>query len=249
MRFAALIEYDGSEFCGWQRQPHAPSVQETVERAISMVADHPVATICAGRTDTGVHALGQVIHFDSDAEREMRSWLLGTNANLPASVVVKKIITVDNRFHARFSALSRTYRYIIFNDNVRSALLVNRATWEHRPLSEQQMRTAAEYLCGKHDFTSFRALACQAKNPVREISEFKVIRQGSLVIIEVCANGFLHHMVRNLAGLLMTIGKGEYPPEWALDVLVRRDRACASVTAPAQGLYLMSVQYEPDYEI
>ena len=247
MRFAALIEYDGSEFCGWQRQPHAPSVQTMVEQAISSVADHPVATICAGRTDTGVHALGQVIHFDTDAQREMRSWLLGINANLPASIVIKKIIQVDDQFHARFSALSRSYRYIINNDTVRSALLVNRATWEHRPLSEQHMQQAASYLVGKHDFTSFRALACQAKNPIREITHFNVARQGTLVIIDISANGFLHHMVRNLAGVLMSVGKLENPPEWAQEVLQRKDRAGAGVTAPAQGLYLMSVQYDSRY--
>ena len=247
MRFAALIEYEGSEFCGWQRQPHAPSVQAAVEQAISAVADQPIATICAGRTDTGVHALGQVIHFDSDAQRSMRSWLLGINANLPASVVIKKIMPVDDQFHARFSAVSRSYRYIINNDTVRSALLMKRATWEHRPLFEQYMQQAASYLLGEHDFTSFRALACQAKNPVREITHFSVVREGTLIIIDISANGFLHHMVRNLAGVLMSVGKRENPPEWALKVLQRKDRACAGVTAPAQGLYLMSVQYDPSY--
>ena len=249
MRFAALIEYDGSEFCGWQRQPHAPSVQQTVEQAISTVADHTVTTICAGRTDTGVHALGQVIHFDSDAQRELRSWLLGINANLPPSVAIKKVVPVDNRFHARFSALSRSYRYIINNEPVRSALLANRATWEHRPLTVEYMQEATAYLQGEHDFTSFRALACQAKNPVRTITKFAVEREGDLVIIEVCANGFLHHMVRNLAGVLMSIGKREYPPEWAREVLARRDRAYGGVTAPAQGLYLMSVQYDSSYAL
>lgn len=249
MRYAALVEYDGSEFCGWQRQRHAPSVQETVEQAISSVANHSIGTVCAGRTDTGVHALGQVIHFETNANRELRSWLLGINANLPGSVVIKKIVPVDDTFHARFSALSRSYRYVINNDQVRSALLVNRATWERSPLAEAYMRAATNYLLGKHDFTSFRALACQANNPIREITHLSVLREGSLVTIDVSANGFLHHMVRNLAGVLISIGKGEFPPEWAQEVLLRKDRSCAGVTAPAQGLYLMSVQYDLKYKI
>ena len=249
MRFAALIEYDGSEFNGWQRQPHAPSVQEVVECAISAVANHEVGTQCAGRTDAGVHATGQVIHFETNVQRDMRSWLLGVNSNLPAAVVVKNIISVDDQFHARFSALSRTYRYIINNDVVRSALLANRAAWEHTSLLEDKMRVAASYLLGKHDFTSYRALACQAKSPIREITQFSVVRTGSLITIDVTANGFLHHMVRNLVGVLISIGKCEHSPEWAYEVLQRKDRSCAGVTAPAQGLYLLSVQYDPKYPI
>ena len=249
MRYAALVEYDGSDYCGWQRQPHAPSVQETVEQAISSVANHQIGTVCAGRTDTGVHALGQVIHFETNADRELRSWLLGINANLPESVAIKKIVPVDNTFHARFSAQSRSYRYIINNDQVRSALLVNRATWERSPLNEEHMLAATDYLVGEHDFTSFRALACQAKNPIREITHFSVLREGCLVTIDISANGFLHHMVRNLAGVLISIGKGEFPAEWAQEVLLRNDRSCAGVTAAAHGLYLMSVQYDAKYKI
>ena len=249
MRYAALIEYDGSEFNGWQRQPHAPSVQEAVERAISTVANHEIGTQCAGRTDTGVHATGQVIHFETNAQRDLRSWLLGINSNLPATVAVKKIIPVDDQFHARFSAITRSYRYIINNDEMRSALLANRATWEFAPLREDQMRVAASFLLGRHDFSSYRALACQAKNPIREISEFLVTRTDKLITIDVTANGFLHHMVRNLVGVLISIGKNEHPPEWAREVLLRKDRSCAGVTAPAQGLYLLSVQYDPKYSI
>ena len=249
MKFAAIIEYDGSQFCGWQRQPHAPSVQQQLEQAISTVADVEVGVACAGRTDTGVHALGQVIHFETHARRTLRSWLLGINANLPPTIVVKSIIPVDDDFHARFSARSRTYRYVIINEPVRSALLANRATWERLPLDESLMQQAAQHLVGEHDFTSYRALGCQAKSPVRQISYLSVERQGSLVSIEVSANGFLHHMVRNLAGVLMSIGKKEHTPSWARQVLEVRDRACGGITAPPQGLYFIKVEYDPRYSI
>ena len=249
MRFAGIVEYDGSDFCGWQRQSHAPSVQETVERAISLVANHEIGIACAGRTDTGVHALGQVMHFDTNAQRELRSWLLGINANLPPSVVLRSIKPMPEDFHARFSALSRTYRYIITNEKVRPALLAKRAVWERLPLHADLMQEGANYLVGEHDFTSFRALACQAKSPVREISNLRVYREGTLVIMDVTANGFLHHMVRNLAGVLMSIGKNEYSPQWAQQVLMSKDRTCGGVTAPAQGLYFMSVQYEQKYQL
>ncbi|MBL4702807.1 MAG: tRNA pseudouridine(38-40) synthase TruA [Phycisphaeraceae bacterium] len=249
MKFAGIVEYDGSDFCGWQRQSHAPSVQETVERAISLVANHEVGIACAGRTDTGVHALGQVMHFETNAQRDMRSWLLGINSNLPRSVVIRSISQMPDDFHARFSALSRTYRYIISNEKVRPALLANRAAWERVTLDETRMQAAANTLVGKHDFTSFRALACQAKSPIREITRLTIHRQGSLVILDVTANGFLHHMVRNLAGVLMSIGKNENPPQWTKEVLTKKDRSLAGVTAPPQGLYFLSVQYDPKYKI
>ena len=249
MKFAVIIEYDGSPYNGWQRQSHVTTVQELVESAISAVADHETGVICAGRTDTGVHALQQVIHFETIAERSLRSWLLGINANLPPSIVAKQVIPVPDDFHARFSAQSRTYRYMIINQLVRSALLANRATWERLPLDETLMNQACEYLIGKHDFTSYRALGCQAKSPVREISRLQVTREGPLVTIEVTANGFLHHMVRNLAGVLMSIGKKENPPIWAQQVLDKKDRACGGVTAPAQGLYFLAVEYDSRYSI
>mgnify|MGYP003641222011 FL=1 len=249
MKFAGIVEYDGSDFCGWQRQSHAPSVQAAVEKAISQVANHETGIACAGRTDTGVHALGQVIHFETNAQRELRSWLLGVNSNLPRSVVLRSIKPVPEDFHARFSALSRSYRYIISNENVRPALLANRAAWEYSPLDVGLMQAGAKFLVGEHDFTSFRALACQAKSPVRKISRLNVQREGKLVIIDVTANAFLHHMVRNLAGVLMSIGKKEYSPEWAQQVLINRDRSCAGVTAQAQGLYFVSVQYDPKYQL
>ena len=249
MRYAGIVEYDGSEFCGWQRQSHAPSVQEAVERSISMVANHEIGIACAGRTDTGVHALGQVIHFDTNAHRDMRSWLLGINANLPAAIVLKSIKQVPEGFHARFSAISRSYRYVIVNESVRSALLANRAVWERVSLDELRMQEAAQYLIGQHDFTSYRALACQAKSPIREIYSLNVSRQGSLIIIDVRANGFLHHMVRNVAGVLMSIGKCEYSPQWAQEVLFKKDRSCGGITAPAHGLYLISVEYDSQFAI
>ncbi len=249
MKFAGIVEYDGSDFCGWQRQSHVPSVQEAVERAISLVANHEVGIACAGRTDTGVHALGQVMHFETNAQRELRSWLLGINSNLPRSVVLRSIKLMSEDFHARFSALSRSYRYIIANEKVCPALLANRAAWEYTPLNAELMQAGANYLVGEHDYTSFRALACQAKSPVRNISHLSVQREGALVVIDVTANGFLHHMVRNLAGVLMSIGKNEYPPEWVQEVLMRKDRSCGGVTAQAQGLYFMSVEYDPKYQL
>ena len=247
MKFAGVVEYDGSRYSGWQRQSHVLTVQQVVETAISAVANHEVGIACAGRTDTGVHGLGQVIHFETNAQRSLRSWLLGINANLPADIVLKKIQPVPDGFHARFSALSRAYRYVIYNQPVRSALLSNRACWERLILNAELMQQAAEYLIGEHDFTSYRALACQAKSPVRTIKTLSVKREGELIIIDVAANGFLHHMVRNLSGVLMSIGKQEHEPVWAQQVLQKKDRACGGVTAPAQGLYFMSVQYEAKY--
>ncbi len=249
MKFAGIVEYDGSDFCGWQRQSHAPTVQQAVESAISQVADHEVGTICAGRTDTGVHALAQVIHFETNAERSLRSWLLGINANLPPSIVFKNILLMPDDFHARFSARARSYRYVIYNAAVRPALLHKRACWERLALDETRMQQAANYLTGEHDFTSYRALACQAKNPVRTITRLEITREGCLVIIDVTANGFLHHMVRNLSGVLISIGKGEHATQWSQQVLMKKDRACAGVTAAAQGLYFISVEYDARFQI
>ncbi len=249
MKFAGIVEYDGSDFCGWQRQSHVPSVQEAVERAISLVANHEVGIACAGRTDTGVHALGQVIHFETNAQRELRSWLLGINSNLPRSVVLRSIKRMPEEFHARFSALSRSYRYIISNETVRPALLANRAAWEYAPLDVDLMQAGAKHLVGENDYTSFRALACQAHSPVREIMHLGVQREGTLVIMDVTANGFLHHICLLYTGVLMSIGKKENPPEWARDVLLKKDRSCGGVTAQAQGLYFMSVQYDAMYQL
>ena len=249
MKYAAIVEYDGSAYSGWQRQSHAPSLQARVEEAVSAVADHALSVQCAGRTDAGVHALGQVIHFETHAERPLRSWLLGINSNLPSNIAVKKVTPVPEDFHARFSATARSYRYIINNEPVRSAILANRAVWEFQPLDVAKMSQASRFLIGRHDFTSYRALACQAKSAVREVTHFEVVRQGQLILLDITANAFLHHMVRNIAGVLISIGKGEHEPEWANEVLQRKDRSCGGVTAPAEGLYLVSVHYASHYQI
>jgi tRNA pseudouridine38-40 synthase len=249
MRIACAVEYDGSGFCGWQRQDHARSVQGDVEAALSKVADHEVRVICAGRTDSGVHASWQIIHFDSQAERSERSWVLGTNANLPDDASLLWAREVDGDFHARFSAQARSYRYVIFNRDVPSALLHRRATWVHQALDVSRMREGARYLLGEHDFSSFRALACQAKSPVRTIHRLDIRRSGAYLYLDVEANAFLHHMVRNIAGVLMAVGRGVHNSHWVQDILNKRDRTQGGVTAPASGLYLVGVRYPQKYGI
>lgn len=249
MRIALGIEYDGSRFCGWQRQPHASSVQAALEAALSVVADHPVAVVCAGRTDTGVHATAQVVHFESDAPRNMRSWILGTNSNLPPEVCVTWAQPVAEDFHARFGATGRRYRYIILNRIMRPALLRQRVSWDYRPLDAAQMVEAGQILVGKHDFSSFRALACQAKSPVREVTSLEIHRSGEFIYLDIAANAFLHHMVRNIAGTLMTVGCGERPISWVEEVLAVRDRTLGGVTAPADGLYLVQVSYPEHFGV
>ena len=249
MRLALGIEYDGTDFSGWQRQAGARTVQECVERALSAVADHAVHVICAGRTDAGVHALGQVVHFDSDARRSLRSWVLGANVNLTGDVSVLWAREAVQDFHARFSARARHYRYVILNRETRPALGRHRASWYHRPLDERAMAQASAHLVGEHDFSSFRALACQAKHPVRTVQRLDVERRGDYLYIDVVANAFLHHMVRNIAGVLIAIGAGEHEPLWAQQVLEARDRTLGGVTAPARGLYLMGVEYPAQFSL
>ena len=249
MRIALAVEYDGSPFCGWQYQDHSPSVQETVEKALSKVANHFVRVTCAGRTDTGVHATEQIIHFDTEAVREDHQWVFGANANLPDSISILWARRVSDAFHARFSAIRRRYRYAILNRRIRPALLAHRVVWEYRPLDVARMLEAATYLIGEHDFSSYRALACQAKSPVRTLYQLDVKRQGELISLDLEANAFLHHMVRNIAGVLMTIGAGEQAPGWAKEVLERRDRTLGGVTAPAGGLYLTGVEYPDEFEL
>ncbi len=248
MRIALGIEYAGNDFFGWQIQPHARSVQGCVEAALSKVANHPVTVVCAGRTDTGVHALGQVVHADVTAQRTTRSWCLGTNTNLPQDISILWTKEVDEHFHARFSAQVRHYRYVILNRLSRPALLAKRVTWEYRrTLDIGRMQAASHYLLGTHDFSSYRATACQAKSPVRTILRLIVYKSSEKVIIEISANAFLHHMVRNIAGVLMTIGSGEQPPEWARTVLEARDRKAGDITASAAGLYFCHVDYPAPY--
>ncbi len=245
MRVALGIEYDGSNFCGWQSQRGVRTVQATLEQALSKVANHVVKVTTAGRTDAGVHAAAQVVHFDTTAVRSERSWVFGCNANLPPDVVIGWAQPVAETFHARFSALARHYRYVILNRRVRPAIVHRRVTWSCHPLTIATMREAAAYLVGEHDFSSFRAKACQAKNPVRTVYSLKVLREADWVVIDISANGFLHHMVRNIAGVLMAVGEGKYPPYWVEEVLQARCRAKGGVTAPPEGLYLVGVDYPP----
>jgi len=247
-RLAIGIEYDGTAYNGWQIQPHAPSIQNALNQAITRVADEPVACVGAGRTDTGVHASGQVAHFDTLAFRSARSWLLGINSNLPADVSVLWVVPVAAEFHARYSARSRSYRYVILNRQVRSALERHRAWWVRDPLDIDKMRQAAEYLLGEHDFSSFRAAGCQAHSPIRTMSDFQVSGVGERIVIECTANAFLHHMVRNLVGSLVRVGSGRESAHWIAEVLASRDRKVAGITAPASGLTLTHVGY-PDFSL
>jgi len=250
MRIALGIEYDGSGFKGWQLQRHGVrTVQGELEAALQRVAAHPVRVSCAGRTDTGVHAVGQVVHFDTTASRQPRNWILGSNVNLPGDVAVQWAREVDNDFHARFSAQSRRYRYLILNRPTRSSLLAGRATWIHRALDAAAMHQAGQALVGTHDFSSYRALGCQAKSPVRTVHSLDVVRYGELIELSVHANAFLHHMIRNIAGVLITIGRGEQPPVWATTVLEHRDRTRGGVTAPPDGLYFERVWYPEHYQL
>lgn len=240
------VEYDGSRFFGFQRQRQQPTVQQVLEAALGSVADHPVTVHCAGRTDTGVHAICQVAHFDTDVERSERAWVLGCNSHLPAGASVLWVRPAAPGFHARFSARARTYRYRILNRWTRPGLLAGRVSWERRRLDAERMNAAARVLVGEHDFSSFRAPGCQARHAVRTVRSIDVQRAGNEVIIEITANAFLYHMVRNIAGTLIEIGAGKRPKEWVGDVLDRRRRAEAGVTAPPDGLYLVAVEY-PDH--
>ncbi|MEJ2060285.1 MAG: tRNA pseudouridine(38-40) synthase TruA [Gammaproteobacteria bacterium] len=249
MRIALGVEYDGSDFCGWQSQDGVRTVQDVVETAVGKVAAHTVKVVCAGRTDTGVHATSQVIHFETESERSERSWVLGTNANLPADVAIHWARVVPEDFHARFAARSRRYRYVICNRWVRPALLRGRVTWMHHELDAGLMQQGADHLVGEHDFSTFRALACQAKSPVRHMYRIDVHRVGEFIYIDLHANAFLHHMVRNIAGVLMTVGRGEQPPAWVGELLQLRNRTLGGVTAPPDGLYLVDVEYDANYRL
>jgi len=249
MRYALGIEYDGAGFFGWQRQSHASSVQQSVEDALGAVADHPVTVICAGRTDTGVHARGQVVHFDSPSERSERQWVLGINSNLPDAVRVLWVRAVDDSFHARFGAHSRSYRYSIMNRWVRPAIGVAYYGWCRDALDAGLMHEAAQSLSGRHDFSAFRSAGCSAQHAIREVSEISVTRQGDIVSIDITANAFLYHMVRNIVGSLIAVGRGEETVEWFNGVFKGGDRKLAGVTADAQGLCFMSVRYDPKYKL
>lgn len=243
MRIVLGLEYDGTGYVGWQRQKSGTGVQEVLELALSSVADETVSAVCAGRTDAGVHASGQVAHFDTDARRSDRGWLLGINANLPDDVNVRYVQGSAKDFHARFSATSRSYRYLILNQPVRSALNRRHAWWVYEELHVTNMHEAAQQLLGRHDFSAFRASGCQAPTPVREVKRLSVEKHGNLIVISVTANAFLQHMVRNIVGSLVAVGKGERDVQWLRDVLQLADRTQAGMTAPAQGLTLVDVAY------
>ncbi|MGM0563419.1 MAG: tRNA pseudouridine(38-40) synthase TruA [Pseudomonadota bacterium] len=249
MRIALGIEYDGTAYHGWQRQQNGISVQQVLEEALSRVADSEVLLHCAGRTDTGVHATQQVVHFDSEARRSERNWVLGANANLPRDVSVRWARQVGDDFHARFSAESRRYRYVILSRFARSALWANRATWTHKRLDGERMQRAAQHLVGRHDFSSYRAVHCQAKSPVRTLHSLAVSQRGGFTVIDVHGDGFLHHMVRNIAGVLMAIGAGEAELDWSREVLEHRDRRLGGVTAPPRGLYFVHAAYPERFEL
>lgn len=243
MRMAAILEYDGAAFSGWQRQPHAPSVQAVVEDALSKVADGAVTVTVAGRTDAGVHATAQVIHFDTPVARSAHGWLRGANSNLPRGIAVLWVGEVADDFHARYGAIEREYRYVILNRPVRPTYLAGRVTHDYRAIDVDRMNAGARLLVGTHDFNAYRAAECQAKSPVRELRHLAIERNGELVAITAAANAFLHHMVRNLAGVLLAIGAGERAPAWAREILESRDRTQGGITAPPDGLYLTRVTY------
>ena len=244
MRIALGIEYDGTDFSGWQRLTHGSTVQGALERALSLVAATPIVVTCAGRTDAGVHGRCQVVHFDTDVPRNMRSWVLGGCANLPDSVAVLWAQPVAEDFHARFVALSRRYRYIILNRPVRPALHARYVAWERLPLDAERMHAAAASLIGEHDFTTFRAMSCQAKHPRRRIMSLSVRREDEHVIVEIEANAFLHHMVRNIVGSLLPIGRGEQAVAWTAELLAARNREIAGPTAAAAGLTFIGPRYD-----
>lgn len=244
MRIALGIEYDGTDFLGWQRLTHGNTVQGVLEQALSKVAAQPVEVTCAGRTDAGVHGRCQVVHFDAPVERGMRGWLLGATSNLPHSVAVLWAQPVAEDFHARFSARSRRYRYTIFNRPVRAALDARYVTWERLPLDAARMHDAAQALVGEHDFSAFRAISCQATHPRRCVLAVGVRREGGQVIVEIEANAFLHHMVRNIVGSLLPVGRGEQPVEWIAGLLAGRNREVAGPTAPSSGLTFIGPRYE-----
>ena len=249
-RIALGIEYKGARYRGWQRQESGvPSVQAALEKALSQVAAEPVSLMCAGRTDAGVHASGQVVHFDTRVERPLKAWIMGGNANLPPDISVTWARVMPAEFHARFKAFARRYRYVIYNDPIRPAHLAEEVTWNHRPLDVARMREAAAHLVGTHDFTSFRAVQCQAKSPIKTLHHLRVIEHGRFIVLDIRANAFLHHMVRNFAGVLMTIGAGEREPGWVAEVLAARDRRAGGVTAHPYGLYLVQVEYPPEFEL
>ncbi|CNI08782.1 tRNA pseudouridine synthase A [Yersinia aldovae] len=243
LKIALGIEYNGSRYFGWQRQLDVVSVQASLEAALSKVANEPIGVLCAGRTDTGVHATGQVVHFVTHAVRKDAAWTMGVNTHLPPDIAVRWVKTVDNDFHARFSATARRYRYIIFNHRYRPAVLAQGVTHCYMPLDAEKMKQAAQCLLGEHDFTSFRAVQCQSRTPWRNVKHIKVTRHGAYIVVDIKANAFVHHMVRNIVGSLIEVGCGNQDVTWMAQLLALKDRTRAAATAKSEGLYLVSVDY------
>jgi len=249
LRIALGIEYDGAGFHGWQSQPHGDTVQDTLERALAKIAGASLRLTCAGRTDAGVHALGQVAHFDSTVERPDNAWVRGTNAYLPETVAVRWAQPVEEGFHARFAARSRSYRYLLYNHAVRPALNHGHVGWCHRPLDADRMRQAAQSLLGEQDFSTFRSAECQAKSPRKILYQAEVARSGDLIVLDFRASAFLHHMVRNMVGALVMVGAGKQTPDWIAELLARRDRTLAAPTYAPAGLYFSGVEYAPHWQL
>ncbi|WP_136418097.1 tRNA pseudouridine(38-40) synthase TruA [Herbaspirillum sp. ST 5-3] len=252
-RIVLGVQYDGMPWHGWQTQPAGHTVQDTLEAAMKRFALTEIATTCAGRTDAGVHALEQVVHFDTELEREMFSWVRGVNAFLPSSIAVRWACEVphqhEDEFHARFSATSRTYHYVVYNHPVRSPLLAGKAGWVFRPLDVESMRAAAQYLLGTHDFSAFRAAECQAKSPVKTMHDIRIERRGDIIVFTLTASAFLHHMVRNIVGALIVVGNGNQAPQWLNEILVGRDRSRAAPTFMPDGLYLARISYDAKWRL
>jgi tRNA pseudouridine38-40 synthase len=244
MRFALGIEYDGGPHCGWQSQPGGCAIQDALHAALSSLAGEPIALVAAGRTDAGVHARGQVAHFDTETVRPLSAWVRGVNGSLPDSIRVLWAHAVPSDFHARFEARSRSYRYVLYNHPVRPALLSGKVGWDYRALDAQRMHEAAQILIGEHDFSSFRAAECQARSPIKTLYKASVRRAGEYLIFDFTASAFLHHMVRNIVGCLIYVGTGKAKPGWLSELLVARDRTIAAPTFAAAGLYLMNVRYD-----
>ena len=248
-RIALGVQYDGAAFAGWQAQPHGNTVQNVLEKALAEFAQTPVHVVVAGRTDAGVHGIGQVVHFDTELERAEVSWVRGPNSFLPKTVAVQWARPMPEEFHARFSAFERTYYYVLYVNPVRSPMLATRAGWVHTPLDVDAMRAGAAYLIGEHDFSSFRSSQCQSKTPFKHLYQIDVRQQGDFIHFRFRANAFLHHMVRNLMGCLVSIGRGSQPPEWMAEVLAARSRDCAAPTFMPDGLYLAQVGYPEQFAV
>ncbi|EKO3414130.1 tRNA pseudouridine(38-40) synthase TruA [Vibrio fluvialis] len=249
MRIALGIEYDGTQYYGWQRQREVKSVQEELEKALTVIANHPVEVQCAGRTDAGVHGTGQVVHFDTTATRKMVAWTMGANANLPKNIAVRWAKEVSDDFHARFSATARRYRYVIYNHMFRPGIMSSGVSHYHGELDVERMHRAGQFLLGENDFTSFRAVHCQSRSPWRNIMHLNVTRHERYIVIDIKANAFVHHMVRNITGSLIAVGRGEQEPEWIQWLLEAKDRRLAGATAKAEGLYLVDVDYPEVFDL